>query len=467
MSFFIALILARILMPEDFGTIAMITVFTHFGSVFVNFGLSVSLIQKKDVTERDLSTVFWLNLLIGFLMTLVFLGIAPLIAAVYQNPDLAKYTSVLALNFLLGSGAVVQRALYTKKVNFKTLTLVNSSTVLVAGIIGIACAMNGLGIWALVIHTLCGTALATVLLWILSDWRPKFLFCRASLNDMLGFSLTVLANKLVITLSQELDKFLLGRFVSAIQLGLYNRGESVMNFPVRSFSSMLSLVVLPVFSEIQEDDRRLRRSFRKMLDFTSFILFPLLVLLLVFAEDVVLILLTEKWLASVPFLQLFCLIGLSIPIDKVTRNILVAKGFPNLLFRLEMARIIGFAIGFFIGLQWGVYGVLVAKVLVCYLIFIPQMIMACRLIDHSFKAQGWAWLKILFINALLAVFLLVLGRDSWFDFLLLDLAAKSVLGLAAYLGMSLLIRLVILPEIVVLLRQRLISKKPQQPPSKS
>jgi len=453
-SFAIAVVLARLLVPEHFGLIAMVTAFTRFANMFMNLGLSLAIVQRKEVGQEDLSTIFWVNALIAVALTAVFFFGAPLLAAFYDQPDIAPLTRALSFSFVIEGAGIVQRALLAKRIDFKTQTLINAAGVAVAGSVGVALALSGFGVWSLVWHLLTGSFVTVGLLWLFGGWRPSPVFSLASIRKVMGFSLGMMGDKLLTSFFDQADKMLLGKFATARLLGLYARGESLMQYPTRFFSHALPMVLVSVMSKVQDDPPKLRRFYGKTLSFSSLALFPCLVLLLLFAEDVIALLLGAKWLEAAPFLQLFCLIGFAQPITTVARNSLIALGDAGALLRMETVKKTLLLSGMGIGLVWGVYGLLIARAgLTLLYAAVEARISSRRIGFHFWSAENplgrIALACLAMAGAGLALDFVALADSRW-----LDAPLKMALAGVVYAGAVRLLARDLMDEALALLRDK-------------
>ncbi len=447
-SFVIGVILARLLVPEHFGLIAMVLAFTRFASIFMNLGLSLAIIQQRETTQADLSTIFWTNMAIAATLTSLFFLGAPWLARFYEQPLLEPMTRALSFSFLIEGSAIVQRALFAKKVDFKTYTLVNAASVTVAGALGVALAIYGYGVWSLVWHQLAVSIVSAALIWMVGPWRPSLTFRRASLKKVMSFSLYLLGDKLLTSFFEQADKMILGKLTTTYTLGLYNRGESLMRFPVRFFSHAMPLVLVSVMSKLQDDLPKLRAAYAKFLNLSCFLLYPGLVMLAAFAADIIRVLLGDKWLEAAPFLQLFCVIGFAEPITTLTRNTLIAVGDTRLLLRLELVKKTLILTGMIVGLQWGVFGLLIARVSLAALYTAPELYFSGKRIAFRFFGPHNRMGRILLANLAAGLAAWALSRTVLSTSLHLDLALKA---LATALGYALAAR-VLLPGLLRELR---------------
>ncbi|NQU32127.1 MAG: lipopolysaccharide biosynthesis protein, partial [Bacteroidetes bacterium] len=335
-QFIVSVFLARLLLPEEFGLIAMLSIFVAFGNSFIDSGFQKALIQKKELTHLDECSVFYFNILIALIVAgLMFLS-APLISQFYNQSQLVAITRALSIVFLFSSFGLVQDSLLAKKLDFKTVSKINLSSYILSGVSSVAMALNGFGVWSLVVLNVGGTFLRTIFLWIFSSWRPALLFSFASLGSMFSFGSRLFIVSLTNSVFKNIYQVIIGKFFSASSLGFYSRAKTLSMYPVSMLTSVVNQVSFPVFSKIQDDKTRLKIYMRKTLTMLTLITFPLMIGVAVVAKQLILILLTEKWLPSVPFFQMLCVVGTLYPIHVVNLNVLNARGRSDLFLKIEV-----------------------------------------------------------------------------------------------------------------------------------
>ena len=337
-QFGISIVLARLLSPEEFGTIALLYLFVGIAGVIADGGLPNALIQRQDTTPADNSTVFWLNLGVGLLMALLFWLSGPWIAALYGIPVLSPLAGVMALTVLAGAVGAVPRALLHKAMTFRPLVFANLVSVLLSGTVAIWLAFAGWGIWALAAQALVSALVTMLLTWIVSPWRPAMMFSAASFRRLFGFGGYLLASALLDTLYYRLYTLLLGRFYGVTQLGYYTRADTTAQMPSAILNGIIARVAFPLFSRIADDPSRVRTNLRLALRGTMLVHAPVMFGLAAVSAPVVLLLFGEKWLPAVPFLQILCLVSLLTPLHVLNLQALLGMGRSDLFFRLEVVK---------------------------------------------------------------------------------------------------------------------------------
>jgi O-antigen/teichoic acid export membrane protein len=363
----------------------MIVVFTGFADLLSDLGLSSALIQKTEVQQSHLSSVFWATVFLGLLFTVTLVGVSPFIADFYNQPSLRLLTAVIALSFFIGSFGLVHRVVLQRNMNFRLLAYVEITAAATAGVVALATALRGAGVWSLVIQSLMSTGLSAVLLWWASPWRPSMAFDANVLRQLYGFSLNFLGFNVFNYWVRNLDSLLIGRFVDSISLGFYNRAYSLMLLPVSQFSGPLSSVLFPALSMVQGDRERVKRIWLRCARVIGLLTFPVMMELLALAEPFILTLFGHQWRGVVPIFQVLCLSGMLQGVGSTVGLIYTSQGRTDLLFKWGIFAAFGYITAFVIGLQWGALGVASAYVTVGYLVlWYPGWTIAGRLIGLSF-----------------------------------------------------------------------------------
>lgn len=363
LSFFVSVLLARLITPEEFGTIALLYIFTGLAGLFVDSGFSDALIQKKDINHIDESTVFWFNLGIGIVMSMVLWFSAPWIAHFFENEIVTPLAKVLAVNIFISALGSIHTSLMAKRLEFKTPLKIGAISTMVSGVVGVVMAWLGYGVWALIAQTLLSTFITTTLLWLLNPWRPRSEFSYISLKKLFRFGGFLLLSGLLDTIYNRMYSVLIGKLYGVRELGFYNRADSTRQLPSNILTSMLSRVAFPIFSAASHDRNMLNRGLRMAVSGTMLINVPMMLGLLVVAESLVPVVFGAQWLDSVPILQVLCLAGILWPLHILNLNVLMAQGHSGLLFKLEIVKKV-FGIGLLIlGTSFGVMGIAWSRVI--------------------------------------------------------------------------------------------------------
>lgn len=334
----ISIFLARILSPELFGLTGMLTVFMAIGQSIIDSGFGSALIQKKNHTLIDECSVFYFNIFIGIILAILMYFFAPVIAHFFHQEALTSLARVLAINFVINSFGIVQTALLTKDVDFKTQSRISIISSVASGAIGIICAYSGCGVWSLVVQSISGNFFRTVLVWYSRPWRPKWLFDINSLRKLFSFGSRLLLSGIIDTLYNNIFQIIIGRMFSPANLAFYNRANQLQQVPIQLISTSAKRVTYPIYSMIHDDKERLLSIFRKTLLTVTAITIPVMAVLYFTAEPLVLVFYTTKWANSIVYLKLLVFLGVLYPLHLVNLNVLLAQGHSDKYFRLELLK---------------------------------------------------------------------------------------------------------------------------------
>lgn len=337
-QFLIMIIMARLLTPKDYGLVGMLTIFIAIAQTLIDSGFSQALIRKQNRTETDNSTVFYFNIIVGLFIYLIFYLTAPVVADFYQTPLLTSIMRVMSLGVIFNSLAVVQRALLTIRIDFKTQAKASLIAAISSGITGIIMAYKGFGVWSIVTQQLTNLGLNTLLLWIFAKWHPKEKFSKNSFRELFTFGSKLLASGLLDTLYKNIYLIVIGKLFTASKLGYYTRAQQFSDFPSSNLTGILQRVTYPVLCTIQDDKEKLTHAYRKFLRISAFIIFPLMVGLSAIAEPFILLLLKEQWHFAATILQIICFAAMWYPIHAINLNLLQVEGRSDLFLKLEVIK---------------------------------------------------------------------------------------------------------------------------------
>lgn len=337
-QFVVSIILARILAPEAYGTIALVTVFTTILQVFVDSGLGNALIQKKDADDLDFSTVFYTNMLFCLILYLIIFMCAPLIAKFYNDNSLIALTRVLSLTVVLSGIKNVQQAYVSKKLIFKKFFFATLGGTIGAAVIGITMALKGFGVWALVAQQLFNVTVDTIILWITVDWKPKKMFSFNRLKGLFSYGWKLLASSLLDTTYNNIRQLVIGKIYSSSDLAFYNKGKQFPELIITNINSSIDSVLLPTMSKEQDNKEQVKNMTRRAIKTSIFIMAPLMMGLAFTSTNVVKFLLTDKWISCIPFLCIFCITYMFYPIHTANLNAIKAMGRSDLFLKLEIIK---------------------------------------------------------------------------------------------------------------------------------
>lgn len=337
-QFLLGLVLARLLDPSDFGVVGLLTIFISISQTFTEGGFSNALIRKVDKTDTDYSTAFYFNTIVGIICYVILFVISPWVAKFFDVSILCPLLKVLGLSVFLNSLFIVPVAKLTSEMNFKWQTIAALASVVVSGGAGIILAYLGYGVWALVWQTVIMAFVKGLVLFVYSRWIPLLVFSRTSFKYLLDYGSKLVASNLLFTIYSQITTILIGKFYSTSDLGYYTRGRQFACLPVDVFTGVLGKVTFPVLSKLQDNDEELIRVYRKLIRLTSLVCVFGLILLASVAKPLIIVLLTEKWLECVIYLQLFCIALLLDHITRLNLNLLQVKGRSDLYLRLEIIK---------------------------------------------------------------------------------------------------------------------------------
>ena len=341
----VSIILARLLDPVVFGTVAIVTVFMEILNVFIDSGLGNALIQKKDADDIDFSSVFYFNIFMCIALYLVLFFLAPLMSRFYGMDELTDIIRVMGLSLIVSGVRNIQRAFVSRKLQFKRFFFATIGGTLGAAVLGIWMAYRGFGVWALVAQGLFNNVVGTVILWLTVKWRPKRVFSFTRFRGLFSFGWKLLVSDLINTVYNNLRQLIIGKMYTTQSLAMYNRGYMIPNVFVININSAIDSVLFPVMSSAQDDVNVVRAMTRRSIRISSYIMWPVMMGIAACSTPLVSILLTDKWLPCVPFLIIFCISYAFLPLQTANLNAIKALGRSEIYLKLEIIKkIVGFAI---------------------------------------------------------------------------------------------------------------------------
>lgn len=386
-TFIVSMVLARILMPEDYGTVTLVTVFTTIMQVFVDSGLSTALIQKKDADDLDFSSVFYFNFVMCIILYSIMFFVAPIISSFYNMPELVSVVRVVSLTIVISGIKGVQQAYVSRNMLFKRFFYATLGGTIFSGILGIVLAYAGLGVWAIVVQQLSNTAIDTLILWVTIKWRPKRMFSWERLKGLLGFGWKMLCSSLFDTGYNNLRNLLIGKIYSASALAYYDQGDKLSKIIVTNINTSIDSVLLPAMSNEQDDKNRVKNMVRRSIMVSCYMMAPLMIGLTCCAKNVVTLIYTEKWVPCVFYLQIFCITYMFWPIHTANLNAIKAMGRSDLFLRLEICKkVIGIILliaTMFISVEAMAYSLLISTLTSMIINSWPNKM----LLDYSFLEQ--------------------------------------------------------------------------------
>lgn len=429
-NFLLLIYLSRILSPSDFGLIAMLAIFLAVAQSLIDSGFSQALIQKsRKATEVDLSTVFYVNLLVSVLLYWLLYMSAPVIADFYNQPELTDLSRVLFIVVIINAIGLVPRSKLLIDVDFKTQGLINSASMIFSAIVAIYLVQDGFGYWSLVGMNLAKALVSSILLIIFSKWYPKWIFSIASFKSLFSFGSKLLIAGVVATIVQNLYSILIGRYFNAAQVGYFQQGTNYTNMLAATLSSVVQGVTYPIMTSIQEDKERLIQMYIKVMGIVVFITFPIFVGFSAVSEEFVLIFLGEKWSPIIPLLMILSFARLITPMSTLNLNILNARGRSDLFLKTDLSKLPMTITALYIAIPYGILGMAIAQLTTTFISFFINAYYPGKLFNFGAKEQ----LKQIFPIAIASTIMYFSIIFIKFDDLIIQMVIKLVAGISVYL----------------------------------
>ncbi len=455
-TFVVLLIMARLLTPEDYGIVGMIAIFIEISQSLVDSGFSQALIRKRDRSRLDNSTAFFFNIAIGAILYAILFFTAPLIASFYNKPGidavLVPLIRLLGLSVVVNSFVVVQRALFTINLDFKSQAKASLAAAVSSGCVGIGMAYAGFGVWAIAGQQLTNLGVNTIILWLLSDWRPKREYSWDSFRKLFGFGSKMAAAGVLDTVYKNIYNIAIGKFYRTSQLGFYTRAQQFGNFLSTNITGIIQRVTFPVLCTIQDDDERLARLYRKFLRLAAFIIFPLMTGLAAVADPLIIVLLKQKWAFAGTLLQILCFSMMWYPIHAINLNLLQVKGRSDLFLYLEIAKKIVGAIIMIATIPFGLVAICFGQVVNSLIALVINTHFTGKLIGVGFLLQMRDLLPTLFYSLSMCAVVWLVGNLFTADWLKLIVGVP--LGLIWFFGLTYLTRSADLRELISFVRSK-------------
>lgn len=370
-QFIAGIVLARILSPREFGLIGMLTIFIALSQSFIDSGFTNALIRKKNCTQTDYSTVFYFNFVVGIIFYFILFFSAGSISVFFNEPQLELLLQVLGIGLILNALGIIQRTILTKDINFKLQTRVSIVASTLSGIIAIAMAFNGFGVWSLVALTLSRFGFTSFFLWMWAKWKPSLVFSTRSFKDLFSFGSKLLISGLIDTAYRNIYYFIIGKYFSTAELGYYTRADQFQALPSQQLTGVFGRVSYPILSTIHNDVEKLKSAYKQIIRSTMLITFVLMLGMAAIAKPMILTLVGEQWLPSVVYLQMLCFVGMFYPLHALNLNMLKVQGRSDLFLRLEIIKKIlaipVIIIGIIYGIKIMILGMLINTIIAYYL----------------------------------------------------------------------------------------------------
>ncbi len=439
-NFISGIILARLLMPEDFGAIGMLLIFMSLAQVFIDAGFDSALKQKKQPTQTDYSTVFYFNLGLSVILYVLLFISASAIADFYRMPILCDVLRVQGLILFIYAFNIIQRNQIRKNLKFKTLSKITITSSLISLIVTVIMAYMGFGVWALVAQNFLGALIPCVFFWLTMNWRPTWDFSWKSFKELFGFGFYMFLTHLFTTFSQRITSLLVGRWYDPATMGYYTKASALSKYATLSVAGVMIQTTYPLYAAVQDDKERLVNIVKQVTLTLAYITVPLLSLLFLIAEPLIVLLYSDRWLPSVPYFQILCIGGIAGCLLSVNQQTIAAIGKSRVFFMWTIIKeSVGIAFQIIGLIVWGMYGLLIGKVLASWFSYFVNISLVSKYTGYKSLRQLNGLLPIL-VMSVIAAFVCYILSPLFRLGLYLDVFVKVVLFLAVYLGWSLLFK---------------------------
>lgn len=459
-SFIVSLILARLLDPSDYGIIAITTIFTNLSDVLIDGGFSTTLIRKKNVDENDYSCVFMASISIAIGLYAVLFFAAPFISNYYNEPILVSVLRIIGLVLFIQAFSSTRNAVIHRNMQFKLLFYCNMIGSIISGVLGVIAAFCGLGVWALVIQQLSQQAIVTILLFAKLHWKFKWNFQRDRFKEIFSFSIGVMGASLLNYLGTSLYNLIIGKRYSVTELGYYDKGSQLpMQVSLYTFSAMSS-VLLPTLSSYQDDLVTFKRILRKVVNMTSYIVFPMMIGMMVVSEELIVVLLTDKWLPALFIMKFACIYYIATPFMLINIQVFYALGHSFLRMKTEIIRLIMLISGLFIfsfGFNCNISQLALVGAIIAVISSLVTFFEVRKLIQYSFREGIIDIMKPFAASVFMGIVIYLFGNlmsNAGFDSYFLSLIVKVIVGVFIYLMLSIVLKMDAYQEIKQNLRLR-------------
>jgi O-antigen/teichoic acid export membrane protein len=437
----ITLLLAYFLAPEDFGLLAIVTVFVAIANTLMDSGFKEAIIRMPEPSNSDFSTAFYANIALGLTSYLLVYFSAPHIADFYREPRLVALIHVAGLSILANALQIVPSAILIRRLDFKAQFKVTVPATVISSVAAVTLAVLGFGVWALVIQMLLSAFLITVLLWRMRLWRPSGLFCMHSLRSMYGFGCKLFLSGLLEIAFSNMYVAIIAKLFAGTVVGLYFFAEKIRDMLVTQLVNSIQTVTYPALSAFQDDAGRLKSSYRNVISVTTFLVFPTMLFTAALAEPIFRTFLPERWWAGASYLQLMCIAGCLYPLHAINLNILKVKGRSDLFLYIEIIKKVMAAVILIVSIPFGIVGILLGQIISSILGYIPNSYFSSKLIDYPPLEQIADFLPSLVLSGVLALGVygctILLGWSNLVKLLTLSVAAPAIyLGIANLMHME-------------------------------
>lgn len=438
-QFVVSIILAKLLTPEEYGVVGLITIFITIANVFVQNGFNTALIQKKNADDVDFSSVFYLSLGVAAIMYVILFAGAPFIASFYEEPELVLIIRVLAITLFFGAVTSVQNAAVARRMEFRGLFFATLTAVIISGALSIVMAYKGMGVWALVGQQLAYFFFLMIVLFVTVSWKPKLLFSLTRVKTLFSFGWKLLCSSLIDTVYNNIYGLVIGKAYNNEMLGYYNRGDQFPKLITNNLGIAIQSVMLPAFSANQSDKQKVKSMVRRSIVTSSFVILPMMAGLIAVAEPMVVVLLGEQWLPCVPFLQLMCVAYSFWPIHIANLQAINAMGRSDTFLKLEIIKKTVGVAGLIIGIGFNVYVLVILKAVIDFICTFINAWPNKKLLDYSIIEQWKDILPSMGISIIMGI--CAYSMQFVISNSLICLVVQVVIGAVVYVGLAKLFRM--------------------------
>lgn len=440
-SFASNIVLARMLTPDDYGCIGMLAIFITVSSTFVDGGFGSALIQKKEPTQKDYSTIFWWNLFIATSLYVILYLSAPKIAEFYHIPLLSSVLRVQGIVLIINSFYTIQTNQLRKKMKFKRLANITVIAHVIAAFIAIILAWRGWGIWTLVAQQLIGSLIISAMLWSINKWTPEFCFSKESFKQLFGFGSFILCSNLINTFCNNIQGLLIGRFFSPAIMGYYTQAHKLEKIASHSFTTVIEQVSYPVLSKFQSDNNSMKRILYKLASTLVYISYPLMLLLILVAEPLILFLYGEKWTASIPYFQILCIAGMSATFHGVHYYVVASKGKSRDLFIGTIVKRLLSLIALVVGMYlWQLEGLIWGVTIGAWIIAVVNAFLVSKHIGYTLFQQFKDILPITLLSISTFILVLIISNNIGCN-MYIKAVITAILFIIIYIGLSVVLKI--------------------------
>lgn len=431
-QFLTNLVLARILTPSDFGCIGMLTIFVVVSQTIIDGGFGSALIQKKEPTQTDYSTIFYWNILFSLGLYLILFVFAPIISSFYRMPLLENVLKVLGIILVVNALGVIQINRLRKQLSFKIIAIVNIVSYFISALVAIIMALNGCNVWSLVALQLLYSLLSVASFWVCTKWYPALCFSIQSLKELFSFGGFLLFSNILQEICKNLQGLIIGRRFSSVEMGLYAQAKKLGDVTSYTLPNVIVQVMFPVYSQLQSDIIRLRNTLRRNVRIISWFTFPIMILLILVAESLILFLYGDKWAAAIPYFQLLCIGGLFVCLQNINYYAIAALGKSRVLFGWSFYKWGMLLLLLLVGMHWGMVGILCGMIISELNIYVVNALLVSKYVHYSLLRQCLDLFPVLILSVLVGI-VIYIGNCVWN----LSILIQILFYLALYLSLSL------------------------------